>query len=91
MAPDSAEELWQIVGQFPPSFIESAPVARPAAIDQIGGVIGWIEYRCENVILERDPDGIIRFVMRDIEDEWIKVGQIKDLTPDLLVFKMWHS
>jgi hypothetical protein len=54
-------------------------------------VVGWIEYRCENVVFERDPHGIIRFVVCGIEDEWIEVGQIEDLTPDLLVLEVRHN
>ncbi len=77
--------------QFPASFIESTPVSWPTAVDQIGSVVGWIEYRRENVVLERYPNGIIRFVVCDVEDEWIKMGQIKDLTPDLLVFEVGHG
>ena len=91
MPPYSAEELRQIAGQLPASFIESAPVSRPTAVDRIGGVVGLIECCSENVAFERDPHGIIRFVVSDVEDEWIEMGQIEDLTAGPLDFEVRHG
>lgn len=79
------------MGQLPASFIESAPVSLPTAVDQIRGVVVWIEYRCEHMVFKGDPHGIIRFGVCNIEDEWIEVGQIEDLTLDLLAFELRHS